>query len=113
MSPFTTSTFLLASVDRDDLARLTQVAGDLQVAQGEYAVHEGANVLCSWFVGPFRSHQVDRRYRRTIGVRAPGQIFGGAITFGTPFRAATGRRALARDDLVVSSTRLPLRHPRS
>jgi hypothetical protein len=33
----------LASVARDDLARLTQVPGDLRLAQGEYAVHRPAD----------------------------------------------------------------------
>jgi len=80
----------LASVARDDLARLTQVAGDLRLAQGEYAVHEGAErTLFVVLSGRIEVTKLIDGIERTIGVRAPGQIFGEVpITFGTPFQGS-------------------------
>ena len=80
----------LASVARDDLARLTQVAGDLRLAQGEYAVHEGAErALFVVLSGRIEVTKLIDGIERTIGVRAPGQIFGEVpITFGTPFQGS-------------------------
>ena len=75
---------------RDDLARLTQVAGDLRLAQGEYAVHEGAErALFVVLSGRIEVTKLIDGIERTIGVRAPGQIFGEVpITFGTPFQGS-------------------------
>jgi len=80
----------LASVARDDLVRLTQVAGDLRLAQGEYAVHEGAErTLFVVLSGRIEVTKLIDGIERTIGVRAPGQIFGEVpITFGTPFQGS-------------------------
>ncbi len=80
----------LASVARDDLARLTQGAGDLRLVQGEYAVHEGAErALFVVLSGRIEVTKLIDGIERTIGVRAPGQIFGEVpITFGTPFQGS-------------------------
>ncbi|HET6600037.1 MAG TPA: FAD-dependent oxidoreductase [Burkholderiaceae bacterium] len=80
----------LASVARDDLAHLTQVAGDVRLAEGEYAVHEGGErALFVVLAGRIEVTKLIDGIERTIGVRAPGQIFGEVpITFGTPFQGS-------------------------
>jgi thioredoxin reductase (NADPH) len=80
----------LSTVPRDDVARLTQGAGDLRLAPGEYAVHEGAEralyVVLSGRVEVTK--QIDG-IERVIGMRAAGQMFGEVpITFGTPFQGS-------------------------
>ncbi|NRF65432.1 FAD-dependent oxidoreductase [Aquincola sp. S2] len=80
----------LASVARDDLVRLTQGAGDLRLAPGEYAVHEGAErALFVVLSGHIEVTKLIDGVERAIGVRQPGQMFGEVpITFGTPFQGS-------------------------
>ncbi len=80
----------LASVASDDLARLAQAAGDLRLAAGEYAVHEGdERALFVVLSGRIEVTKLIDGIERIIGARAPGQIFGEVpITFGTPFQGS-------------------------
>ena len=81
---------VLASVPRDDLARLIRSAGDIRLATGEYAVHEGdERALFVVLSGRIEVTKAIDGIERVIGVRAPGQIFGEVpITFGTPFQGS-------------------------
>jgi thioredoxin reductase (NADPH) len=81
---------VLASVSHDDLARVARVAGDVSLASGEYAVHEGdERALFVVLSGRIEVTKVIDGIERVIGVRAPGQIFGEVpITFGTPFQGS-------------------------
>jgi thioredoxin reductase (NADPH) len=80
----------LASVPPDDLARLAEEAGDLRLAPGEYAVHEGGERAL--FVVLSGCIEVTKRVdglERAIGLRLPGQVFGEVpITFGTSFQGS-------------------------
>jgi len=80
----------LASVASEDLARLAQAAGDLRLASGEYAVHEGdERALFVVLSGRIEVTKLIDGIERIIGARAPGQIFGEVpITFGTPFQGS-------------------------
>ncbi|MFZ2648980.1 MAG: FAD-dependent oxidoreductase [Burkholderiaceae bacterium] len=81
---------LLAGVASEDLARLAQGAGDLRLARGEYAAHEGdERALFVVLSGRIEVTKVIDGIERTIGARVPGQIFGEVpITFGTPFQGS-------------------------
>jgi len=81
---------VLASVSRDDLACVARAAGDVSLASGEYAVHEGdERALFVVLSGRIEVTKVIDGIERVIGVRAPGQIFGEVpITFGTPFQGS-------------------------
>ncbi|HTJ07121.1 MAG TPA: FAD-dependent oxidoreductase [Caldimonas sp.] len=81
---------VLASVPGDDLARVAQVAGDVRLASGEYAVHEGdERALFLVLAGRIEVTKVIDGIERVIGVRAPGQIFGEVpIIFGTTFQGS-------------------------
>ena len=103
---------VLASVPDGDLARLLAAAGDVRLATGEYAVHEGdERALMIVLAGRIEVTKVIDGIERVIGVRAPGQIFGEVpITFGTPFqgsyRATEPTRVLniaARDFHVLAA----------
>ena len=80
----------LAAVAPDDLARLAQAAGDLRLAPGEHAAHEGdERALFAVLSGRIEVTKLIDGISRTIGARAPGQIFGEVpITFGTPFQGS-------------------------
>ena len=80
----------LASVAPDDLARLSQGVGDVRLAPGEYAVHEGdERALFVVLSGRIEVTKLIDGIERVIGARAPGQIFGEVpITFGTPFQGS-------------------------
>jgi thioredoxin reductase (NADPH) len=80
----------LASVAPEDLARLAQAAGDVRLAPGEYAVHEGdERALFVVLSGRIEVTKLIDGIERIIGVRAPGQMFGEVpITFGTPFQGS-------------------------
>ena len=80
----------LASVPHDDLARAGAAAGDLRLGAGEYAVHEGdERALFVVLSGRIEVTKVIDGIERTIGARAPGQIFGEVpIIFGTPFQGS-------------------------
>jgi thioredoxin reductase (NADPH) len=81
---------LLASAAPDDVARLAQTAGDVRLAAGDYAVHEGDER--SLFVVLSGHIEVTKRVdgiEKVIGQRRPGQIFGEVpITFGTPYQGS-------------------------
>jgi thioredoxin reductase (NADPH) len=81
---------VLASVPHDDLARVARAAGDIRLAAGEYAVHEGdERALFVVLAGRIEVTKAIDGIERVIGVRAPGQIFGEVpITFGTPFQGS-------------------------
>jgi thioredoxin reductase (NADPH) len=80
----------LAAVAPEELARLAHSAADLRLAPGEYAVHEGdERALFAVLSGRIEVSKLVDGIARTIGVRAPGQIFGEVpITFGTPFQGS-------------------------
>lgn len=79
-----------ASLPRDELARLAQGAGDVRLAAGDYAVHEGdERSLFVVLAGHMEVTKVIDGIERVIGKRAPGQTFGEVpITFGTPFQGS-------------------------
>jgi thioredoxin reductase (NADPH) len=81
---------VLASVPHEDLARVARAAGDVRLAPGEYAVHEGdERALFIVLSGRIEVTKAIDGIERVIGVRAPGQIFGEVpITFGTPFQGS-------------------------
>ncbi|HKX41225.1 MAG TPA: FAD-dependent oxidoreductase [Burkholderiaceae bacterium] len=81
---------VLGSVPHDDLERLARAAGDVRLATGDYAVHEGdERALFVVLSGRIEVTKVIDGIERVIGVRAPGQIFGEVpITFGTPFQGS-------------------------
>lgn len=81
---------VLASVAPDDLQRLARAAGDVHLAPGEYAVHEGGErALFVVLAGRIEVTKSIDGIERVIGARAPGQIFGEVpITFGTPFQGS-------------------------
>ncbi len=81
---------VFSSVAADDLARLAQVAADVRLAPGDYAVHEGdERTLFVVLSGRIEVTKLVDGIERTIGARAPGQIFGEVpITFGTPFQGS-------------------------
>jgi thioredoxin reductase (NADPH) len=80
----------LATAAPDDLARLAHAAGDLHLAAGEYAAHEGdERALFVVLSGRIEVTKLIDGIERTIGARAPGQIFGEVpITFGTTFQGS-------------------------
>ena len=81
---------VLAAVPNDDLVRLARAAGDVRLAPGEYAVHEGdERALMIVLAGRIEVTKNIDGIERVIGVRAPGQIFGEVpITFGIPFQGS-------------------------
>jgi thioredoxin reductase (NADPH) len=80
----------LASVAPEELARLAQGVGDVRLAPGEYAVHEGdERALFVVLSGRIEVTKLIDGIERVIGARAPGQLFGEVpITFGTPFQGS-------------------------
>ena len=81
---------VLAAVPNDALVRLARAAGDVRLAPGEYAVHEGdERALMIVLAGRIEVTKNIDGIERVIGVRAPGQIFGEVpITFGIPFQGS-------------------------
>ncbi|HWH83788.1 MAG TPA: FAD-dependent oxidoreductase [Burkholderiaceae bacterium] len=81
---------VLASVPHDDLERAARAAGDVRLAPGEYAVHEGdERALFVVLAGRIEVTKSIDGIERVIGARVPGQIFGEVpITFGTPFQGS-------------------------
>ena len=80
----------LSLVPPDDLARLAQASGDVRLAAGDYAVHEGdERALFVVLAGAVEVTKSIDGIERVIGVRVPGQVFGEVpITFGTPFQGS-------------------------
>src|SRR5262245_33575932 len=81
---------ILKSVSPEDLARIARSAGDVRLAPGEYAAHEGdERSLFVVLSGRIEVTKVVDGIERVIGARAPGQIFGEVpITFGTPYQGS-------------------------
>ena len=81
---------VFAAVPADDLARLARSAGDVRLAPGDHAAHEGdERALFVVLSGRLEVTKSIDGIQRVIGVRAPGQIFGEVpITFGTPFQGS-------------------------
>jgi thioredoxin reductase (NADPH) len=81
---------VLVSVPHDDLARVAGTAGDVRLAAGEYAVHEGdERALFVVLAGHIEVTKAIDGIERVIGKRMPGQIFGEVpIIFGTPFQGS-------------------------
>ena len=78
------------SAQAEDLARLASTAADIRLGAGEHAVHEGDDrALFVVLSGKLEVTKSIDGIERTIGWRAPGQIFGEVpITFGTPFQGS-------------------------
>jgi thioredoxin reductase (NADPH) len=81
---------ILSGVPKDDLARVAQAAGDVRLAAGEYAVHEGdERSLFVVLSGHIEVTKLIEGIERIIGKRVPGQIFGEVpIVFGTPYQGS-------------------------
>jgi thioredoxin reductase (NADPH) len=79
---------LFAGVSLEDLARLAESAGDVRLGAGEYAAHEGdERALYLVLSGKIEVTKRIEGIERTIGWRAPGQLFGEIpIVFGIPFQ---------------------------
>jgi thioredoxin reductase (NADPH) len=78
---------LFADLPERELARVVAKAADIELAAGEYAVHEGEQRALFVVLGG--DIEVTKRFdgvERKIGRRAPGQIFGEVpIALGGPF----------------------------
>jgi thioredoxin reductase (NADPH) len=81
---------VFAAVPRERLEHVARGAGDVRLAPGEYAVHEGdERALFVVLEGRIEVTKLIDGIERVIGARAPGQIFGEVpITFGTPFQGS-------------------------
>src|SRR5215831_7772813 len=91
---------LLSAVPASELENLARRVADIRLAAGEYSVHEGEErALFLVLAGKI---EVTKRFdgvERTIGWRAPGQIYGEVpIALGGPFiggyRAAQASRVI-------------------
>lgn len=91
---------LFSALQAADLERLAQTSADLQLASGEFAVHEGGEgALFVVISGKIEVIKTFDGIERTLGWRVPGAIFGEVpITLGTPFpggyRAAEPSRVM-------------------
>jgi thioredoxin reductase (NADPH) len=81
---------LFSKVAAEDLTRLVQAAGDVRLGAEEYVVHEGdERALFVVLSGKIEVTKSIDGIERTIGWRAPNQIFGEVpIVFGTPFQGS-------------------------
>jgi thioredoxin reductase (NADPH) len=104
---------LFADLEKSELERLAQRSADVHLKQGEYAVHEGEGRAL--FVVLEGEAEVIKRIggiERTVGRRAPGDVFGEVpLVMGTPMlaslRAATDARIMrieTRDFHAVSAS---------
>ena len=91
---------LFSALPAADLERLARTSADLQLAAGEFAVHEGGEgALFVVISGKIEVIKTFDGIERTLGWRVPGTIFGEVpITLGTPFpggyRAAEPSRVM-------------------
>src|SRR5215468_7861461 len=94
---------LLLAIPAPDLERLAQSAADIQLAAGEFAVHEGdERAFYAVISGKFEVVKLFDGVARTLGWRVPGTIFGEVpLALGSPFpagyRAAEPSRVLRLD----------------
>lgn len=94
---------LFSKLSALELEHLVQTVADIQLASGEYAVHEGEErALFVVLAGKLEVTKLVDGIERTIGWRGPGQIFGEVpIALGGPFlgsyRAAEASRVLQID----------------
>src|SRR5688572_7698145 len=81
---------VLSKAAPEDLARMADSAADLRLGVGEYAVHEGdPRALFVVLAGKIEVTKSIDGITRTIGWRAPGQIFGEIpLVFGIPFQGS-------------------------
>ncbi len=101
---------LFAGLPEAVLARVAQHAADILLRAGEYAVHEGEErALFAVLAGKIEVTKLIDGMERTIGWRAPGQIFGevpialGGVFLGS-YRAAEPARVMrleARDYYAI------------
>ena len=103
-------------IPASDLERLAKSAADIQLATGEFAVHEGdERAFYAVISGKFEVVKLFDGVARTLGWRAPGTIFGEVpLALGSPFpagyRAAESSRVLrldARQYYAVAATAAP------
>src|SRR5260221_14731299 len=91
---------LFSTLPTADLERLARTSVDLQLAAGEFAVHEGGEAALFVVIsGKIEVIKTFDGIERTLGWRVPGTIFGEVpITLGTPFpggyRAAEPSRVM-------------------
>src|SRR5215831_17732260 len=94
---------LLLTIPAPDLERLASSAADIQLAAGEYAVHEGdERAFYAVLSGKLEVVKLFDGVARTLGWRVPGTIFGEVpLALGSPFpagyRAAEPSRVLRLD----------------
>ena len=94
---------IFAGLDADEQGRLARASADITLAVGEYAAHQGSEqALFGLLEGRIEAVQVVDGIERTVGERAPGEVFGEVpITFGTVFpvgfRAAEASRVMRLD----------------
>src|SRR5262245_19191452 len=91
---------IFATLDADERERLSRVAADISLLQGEYAAHQGAErALFGLIDGRIEVVQLVDGVERIVGGRTPGDVFGEVpITLGTVFpvgfRAAEPSRVM-------------------
>src|SRR5215468_4265802 len=94
---------LLLAIPAPDLERLAQSAADIQLAAGEFAVHEGdERAFYAVISGKLEVVKLFDGVPRTLGWRVPGTIFGEVpLALGSPFpagyRASEASRVLRLD----------------
>lgn len=81
---------LFSTLSELELHRLAQMAADMRLATGEFAVHEGGErALFAVLSGRIEVVKLIDGVERTLGWRAPGTFFGEVpLTLGTPFPGA-------------------------
>jgi len=91
---------LFAGLSADEREQLARASADVQLAAGEYAVHEGdEQALFAVLAGKIEAVKHTDGLDRVVGERLPGEIFGEVpITLGTGFpvgfRAAAPTRVM-------------------
>jgi thioredoxin reductase (NADPH) len=90
MTVFAHTIPIFSAIPGADLERLAKSAADIQLAAGEFAVHEGdERAFYAVISGKFEVVKLFDGVARTLGWRAPGTIFGEVPpALGTPFQAA-------------------------
>lgn len=94
---------IFSAIPGSDLERLATSAADIQLAAGEFAVHEGdERAFYAVISGKIEVVKLFDGVARTLGWRAPGTIFGEVpLALGSPFpagyRAAESSRVLCLD----------------